>query len=115
MPQVYSAPLRRRYFAPLVSGASLFIVLVWIGLIIFSFLVAYFTQSKLPFYSMFWTAAWHMFHLFVVFFLENRIRSTHLQSGMSAFKGTQNLTDWICFPGDSTVFLRSMGQGKLLQ
>ena len=45
MAQIHAVPLKRRYYAPAFSGTTLFVVLVYIGLIIFSFLVAYFSNG----------------------------------------------------------------------
>lgn len=43
MPVVYSSSMRRRYHAPLLSGATALVVLGWISLIIFAFLISFFT------------------------------------------------------------------------
>mmetsp|Transcript_16072 Transcript_16072/g.39092 ORF Transcript_16072/g.39092 Transcript_16072/m.39092 type:complete len:318 (+) Transcript_16072:17-970(+) len=45
MPQVHSQALKRRYFAPFASGAHLFVLLSYIAVVIFAFLIAYFTHN----------------------------------------------------------------------
>mmetsp|Transcript_4148 Transcript_4148/g.8100 ORF Transcript_4148/g.8100 Transcript_4148/m.8100 type:complete len:318 (-) Transcript_4148:27-980(-) len=45
MPVVHSINLKRRYYAPAGSGAQIFVVLYWISLIIFAFLIAFFTNN----------------------------------------------------------------------
>ena len=43
---IHSAPLKRRYMAPLMSGGACFIILLIIALIIGAFLIAYFTHGE---------------------------------------------------------------------
>lgn len=43
MVTVYASPLRRRYNAPVLSGAFVFVALGWISMIIFAFLISFFS------------------------------------------------------------------------
>ena len=48
MAVVWSANLKRRFYAPGFSGASIFVVLVFLSLIIASFLIAYYSEGESP-------------------------------------------------------------------